>query len=162
MARVRCGNKECGKYIKRDETTQRYGWSFFCDESCKYTYMLTIDKPKVASAIPGGNTGAVRGMGVQKRNSVLERDRNKCRVCGASKHLEIHHINYRSDWRNKNWENERWNLITLCGSCHKDVVHNDKKTWVPILLGLTWRSEVDNMYCSVADIVALTKERTSI
>jgi len=58
----------------------------------------------------------------QKRSFILQRDGNKCRNCGDSDSLIVHHRQYHI----KNmtgkfispWEYENRHLITLCEKCH--------------------------------------------
>lgn len=60
--------------------------------------------------------------------SVLERDK-KCRLCGKTSNLQLHHI----DGRGKNKTNNINNCIMLCSYCHLDVVHKNQKKYRPIL-----------------------------
>ena len=56
--------------------------------------------------------------------SVLERDKNKCKICGAKEHLVVHHIKHFADNIN-----ERYNIdngMTLCENCHKEVHKNER------------------------------------
>jgi 5-methylcytosine-specific restriction endonuclease McrA len=53
---------------------------------------------------------------------ILARDHWKCRSCGSRSSLHVHHIVLRS----QQGPDEKWNLITLCNSCH-DGVHKDVK-----------------------------------
>ena len=48
------------------------------------------------------------------RKIILERDGHKCYFCGISDNLDVHHIRPLS----KDGNNETYNLITLCESCH--------------------------------------------
>lgn len=52
------------------------------------------------------------------RESILERDGNRCRLCGAgAERVEVHHIRaYQSGM-----VHEPSNLITLCAACHRHV-----------------------------------------
>jgi hypothetical protein len=45
---------------------------------------------------------------------ILDRDRDKCRVCGETRRLDVHHIVPIQE----GGLNEYSNLITLCGRCH--------------------------------------------
>lgn len=49
---------------------------------------------------------------------VRNRDLNRCRACGNSQLLAVHHIVFRSH----GGPNEPWNLISLCKKCH-DLAH---------------------------------------
>lgn len=63
-------------------------------------------------------------------NKVFKRDKEKCRLCGTSLNLHLHHIVYRSE--NKNLINEPTNCIMLCARCHR-LVHSNKHYWQPKL-----------------------------
>lgn len=56
----------------------------------------------------------------QKRALVLERDKHRCRRCGAKGYgtiLHVHHMWYPQNWGEESIDD----LITLCDSCHKEV-----------------------------------------
>lgn len=61
---------------------------------------------------------------------VYERDKGKCRLCGTSLNLHLHHI----DGRGKDLTNDINNCIMLCRHCHLEVVHKNQKKYRPILL----------------------------
>jgi len=65
------------------------------------------------------------------REVVLKRDRFRCRACGASARLVVHH---RSD------DTQKRRLITLCIGCHTRV-HRYRAlwSWVPEVLHKLWR-----------------------
>jgi 5-methylcytosine-specific restriction endonuclease McrA len=48
---------------------------------------------------------------------VLERDGWRCQVCGSMQHLQVHHLQFRS----QSGGDEEQNLITLCAQCHAQV-----------------------------------------
>lgn len=53
-------------------------------------------------------------------------DGNKCKNCGTTKNLQVHHKRY----RNFNREDVKDNLITLCKDCHQhyhDLQRRKKK-----------------------------------
>ena len=60
---------------------------------------------------------------------VYERDKGKCRLCGTSLNLQLHHIN----GRGKSLTNDINNCIMLCQHCHIEVVHKNQKKYRPIL-----------------------------
>lgn len=70
---------------------------------------------------------------IEKRKLVLERDNNKCTICGNTQNLCVHHTFY---WSNKYcpaYDYPISSLITLCSSCHKEYHLNcetPKKTYV--------------------------------
>lgn len=51
------------------------------------------------------------------RAKVLERDKFKCRQCGAPYNLEVHHIKYPEAWGEERLED----LVTLCDRCHAEI-----------------------------------------
>lgn len=61
---------------------------------------------------------------------VYNRDKGKCRLCGTTKELQLHHIN----GRGKNLTNNVDNCIMLCNTCHNERVHKNQKKYRPILL----------------------------
>lgn len=59
------------------------------------------------------------------RKSVLERDRNKCKLCGSEKVI-VHHIDgtgWSSVNSTKSLNNDLKNLIVLCSPCHSAIHH---------------------------------------
>ena len=51
----------------------------------------------------------------EARIQVLNRDGNRCRNCGSTENLHVHHI----QWKRDGGEDKLSNLITLCRSCHQ-------------------------------------------
>ena len=64
----------------------------------------------------------------QIRDKVRERDGARCRFCGTSSEIQIHHIQYRS----QGGGDAEWNLISLCHT-HHQLMHSSKRKWQPIL-----------------------------
>lgn len=57
-----------------------------------------------------------------KRKEILERDGNKCKWCGSTNNLQIHHRYYEkypNGEKVKPWDYQNEALITLCDECHK-------------------------------------------
>lgn len=52
-----------------------------------------------------------------KRKKIVERDGNKCTVCGSAKKLEVHHTFYYRD-KPVPWKYPDNSLLTLCHKCH--------------------------------------------
>ena len=48
---------------------------------------------------------------------VLERDGWRCQDCGSMQHLQVHHLEFRS----QSGDDEEQNLITLCAGCHEHL-----------------------------------------
>jgi 5-methylcytosine-specific restriction endonuclease McrA len=55
----------------------------------------------------------------RKRQSVMDRDGNKCTVCGNTENLVVHHTFYYTDLPDP-WKYPNASLLTLCEECHKD------------------------------------------
>jgi len=65
------------------------------------------------------------------REMILKRDRFRCRACGASARLVVHH---RSD------DNQKRRLITLCIGCHARVhLYRALRSCVPEVVVKLWR-----------------------
>lgn len=62
-------------------------------------------------------------------DKVIERDGYKCRLCGATQNLQLHHIY----GRGKDLTNDINNCIMLCRHCHLEVVHKNQKKYRPLL-----------------------------
>lgn len=58
----------------------------------------------------------------EKRKFILARDDNKCRCCGATKSLQVHHrqyhVNKQTGKKLSPWIYDNKYLITLCEKCH--------------------------------------------
>jgi hypothetical protein len=64
------------------------------------------------------------------REVVLKRDRFRCRACGASARLVVHH---------RSGDNQKRRLITLCVGCHTRVHrYRALRSWVPEVL-VNWK-----------------------
>ena len=66
-------------------------------------------------------------------NKVMQRDNYRCRLCGTSLNLQLHHVIYKSEDKSK--INDINNCIMLCVE-HHVLVHSNKKYWQPKLLEL--------------------------
>jgi 5-methylcytosine-specific restriction endonuclease McrA len=51
------------------------------------------------------------------RDATLKRDGMRCQFCGRREHLQVHHIEFRS----QGGADDPDNLITLCSDCHHDL-----------------------------------------
>lgn len=63
-----------------------------------------------------------KGLNDSEREDILNRDGGKCRMCGSSDDLEVHHIIPVSQGGSK----EEDNLCTLCNNCHIEIAHDGK------------------------------------
>lgn len=55
----------------------------------------------------------------RKRLEIMKRDGFKCKQCGATNDLHVHHLRYFKG--RKPWEYSNEDLVTLCGKCHSFV-----------------------------------------
>lgn len=66
----------------------------------------------------------------EKRKIILERDNNKCRCCGTTSALQVHHRQYHINKRTGSfqlpWKYDNRYLITLCNKCHSRGHENYK------------------------------------
>lgn len=60
----------------------------------------------------------------KKREIILKRDGYRCRNCGATEHLHIHHTQYHFfktlGYKKEVWDYPNKYLITLCKDCHEE------------------------------------------
>ena len=135
--KVRC--KNCKEYFLREDGFQvGLGWvhNDCREEFTVASFQAPKHKKKKSFTPPKYAESDYTG---ELRETILTRDEFRCRLCGESNNLAVHHINYRSDYRNKPYENAEWNLISLCNqTCHLRIVHGNKKYYQPILLGMNW------------------------
>jgi 5-methylcytosine-specific restriction endonuclease McrA len=61
---------------------------------------------------------------LKKREKILTRDGQKCRICSSEHPLEVHHSYYNNK---PAWDYPDESLITLCRSCHEHV-HKIRET----------------------------------
>jgi 5-methylcytosine-specific restriction endonuclease McrA len=103
----------CRQYF-RDDPYRRINLGSVCSEEClsDITRRVPVRRP-----LPDGVPKDVR-------TAVYARDRNRCRYCGTTADLHLHHIHYRSE----GVDHSASNLITLCLE-HHNLVHSDKGVW---------------------------------
>lgn len=63
----------------------------------------------------------------QKRKKILDRDENRCQICGAKDDLIVHHLTY--DFSYNLGDEPDSNLVTVCRMCHEDI-HEVEKRYV--------------------------------
>ena len=70
-----------------------------------------------------------------KRKVILKRDKNKCKRCGRTTNLQVHHKYYKKGRKVWNYPNRA--LITLCKTCHENE-HKKKHNfyWFYIILAV--------------------------
>lgn len=134
----------CKSYVLKDEAI-RAGLQSFCSPTHMEIYQnekSLTGKKAVASkkrykAPPAPKTDPTA------HAETLRKDKGRCRVCGSSVNLHVHHILYRSEISIKNGRDDLKNLITLCNA-HHDMVHSDKKVWQPVLIEAARLREEEN------------------
>jgi 5-methylcytosine-specific restriction endonuclease McrA len=135
LSKVKC--RGCKTYVDKDSAI-RIGLSSYCDQSCVYSAQNKKPKTKPKKV----STQHREPLSQELRDAVLTKDCFRCRLCGKSNSLAVHHIIYKSEKRNKQWQDQTSNLITLCNDpCHLKVVHGDKKRFQPLCLALVWLRE---------------------
>lgn len=62
----------------------------------------------------------------EKRQIIIKRDGYKCKLCSATKNLQVHHKKYIEN--RMPWHYANKHLVTLCATCHKSehVLDDDK------------------------------------
>lgn len=60
------------------------------------------------------------------RPAVIARDGGKCRICGCTCNLQVHHIRYQNDRGANEYFNMKY-LVTLCASCHQIITEAVKE-----------------------------------
>lgn len=79
---------------------------------CFYRIMGIDEKKKYPKQLADGRW-------LRKKNEILERDNYTCTRCGATSHLDIHHLYYENG--KSAWEYPNDALVTLCRVCHKNT-----------------------------------------
>ena len=147
MAKVKCGF--CKEFIEKSSAFSA-GLSYYCDSdhwaSKAFPQSKCVGKkmPSKASVAYRAKKQAKPKSGMD-REEILHRDNYSCRRCGESADLAVHHVVYKSESANKEWQDEPSNLITLCNStCHLKIVHGNKKKYQPLCLQIIWLTYVEN------------------
>lgn len=61
----------------------------------------------------------------KRRQRAIKRDGGKCRCCGSTTRLTVHHLHY----DNLYCERTR-DLVTLCWECHQDIHRKETHDWI--------------------------------
>ena len=134
----------CREYGDVDEMVNA-GLSYFCSteemfEHEKLRVLRAAERKRSRSINP--ETGVIDGLSEFQRAEIKASDGNRCRYCGGFSNLAVHHIVYRSDRSNREFENDPSNLITLCNRpCHLDIVHGNKELYQPLCRRIVWLRE---------------------
>ena len=101
---------------------KRHTWDFEDIENKIYTYKFEYNEPNKCDS----NRKDYKYS--KWRNSVLQRDDYKCKMCGKSEDesiLNVHHIIRYAD--NEELRTDADNGITLCYECHKKIFGKEKE-----------------------------------
>lgn len=124
-------NNKCKHLTIRTKNYEKY---FYCRLE-KKTINYIVDCAKCFKREPRNNKNinkvSKKRITVTKEtyDKVIERDNYKCRLCGTTQNLQLHHIY----GRGKDLTNDINNCIMLCMHCHLEVVHKNQKKYRPIL-----------------------------
>ena len=152
--KVKCAN--CKEYIEKSDAIPR-GLSNFCSMDCVFS---KANKRKSNQRAGRSAKDTKRKVSVsdaktkrrmvsneltdEQRQHVLKGDGYRCRLCGGKDNLVFHHVIYKSEKRNKQWQDEISNGITLCNTpCHLSIVHGNKKRFQKLCLGIVYLREVE-------------------
>jgi len=124
---VRC--QGCKTYRDRGGMNH-VGLGFVCDNGCLELIKARARVKHVRRQQVRTRTTAPNG---DQRKRVRKRDGDRCRWCGGTNMLAVHHIEYLS----QGGANAVINLITLC-RVHHEQVHSNKGVWQPILRATIW------------------------
>jgi hypothetical protein len=80
----------------------------------------------------------------------MARDR-RCRMCGTTRALAIHHIRYKS----QGIDHSPLNLIVLCNDVCHGIVHSRKRHWQPICLAYIWLRYAERRNLSLLQVEKL-------
>lgn len=140
MAKFRCGG--CKNYFDQQDVLRSNGIQKFCSEECAYKKPISSKPPK-----PFKPKKKKEDIPEAVRRAVLGRDKNRCRFCSTKDGLHLHHVIYRS----QGGEHVEHNLITLCQR-HHNLVHSDKKRYMPLCLGVLWLSIVEQRHVTIPQL----------
>lgn len=123
-----------------------YGLGWCCNDACRHeaTQQRRKSKPRPARKGPTSAT----------RENVKVRDGQRCRSCGSTRDLTIHHVEYRSE----GGAHDEHNLLTLCGSCHF-LAHSNKYRYQPVLTELLRLHYDEQRYLSVPEVEKIVRTR---
>ena len=149
MPVVRCAT--CASYVDR-ETAVRRGILSFCDSECFYNYSLKLKRKRATKA--RSKTDIPQSV----RKQVLDRDK-RCRSCGTTQNLHLHHVIYRGQKKGLLEGNHSPNnLLTLCLECHS-LVHSNKARYQPLCLALIWLHQVEGRPLQLSSVESLIRRK---
>lgn len=112
---------QCGKPVKTHPSKIKLNKiGIFCSVKCYGDYTSIHQRGVDHPAFENGETpNKYPREFARARKAVLNRDGYKCRLCGATEPILVHHVDENSE------HNDESNLVTLCHGCHRGPVH----TW---------------------------------
>lgn len=146
----------CRNYVPKEEMlrTGLGGLGGICSEKCLEDYIEKYRNKRVRRKENREKkfTGS-RSLAGSCRDRVKRRDSEKCRWCGTTDSIEIHHVYYRSE----GGADTPRNLISLCTADHA-LAHTNKKKYQPILLLWLWLYYEKEMNVNVETAFRLAKK----
>jgi 5-methylcytosine-specific restriction endonuclease McrA len=119
----------CRRHLPRPEY-RRVGLGSVCSQECLATAIRPARRDRTPAPVAARSDSDIP---LATRVRVRERDRHRCRVCGTTRALHVHHITYRSHGGG----HEPHNLVLVCAAHHR-VIHENPKRYRPLLLAMIW------------------------
>lgn len=108
---------QCGIEVTRARATMRQE-RIYCSRECQHNYQSEHCR---AQNHPLWRNAPKRQMGsnwTRQRRAALRRDNFTCQLCGATDHLEVHHLKPARHFIVPERSNSLDNLQTVCSTCH--------------------------------------------
>lgn len=158
--KVRC--TRCRGYFDRVEAFAATNVNRFCSEQCLDEHRDALNEKRRARerAKAPAKQARIRKKAFADpqyaviREAVRARDGHRCRWCGGTDGIEVHHVRYRS----QGGPDHHSNLLTLCAEHHRKA-HGNKRYWQPILLALLWVGYVERRHMTVPEVETLCARR---
>lgn len=153
-AKARCS--QCRDYFNKDDMlrTGLGGLGGICSQECFTAFVEKTRAKRVRRKAHREQkfTGGRRLPGTC-RDRVRRRDGGRCRWCGTTDLLQIHHVFYRSE----GGADTPRNLLTLCWECHERA-HSNKRKYQRILLYVLWLEYERDRHVTVPAAFALSRK----
>lgn len=108
----------CGKTIKEDRRIKQE--RVYCNRECQHKWLSENFSGENNPQWIDGNKERYRGENwYRSRRTVIKRDDGKCRLCGSSFTICVHHITPIREYQVPEDANNLENLVCLCKSCHQ-------------------------------------------
>ena len=161
----------CGKEFSRGENHQSVFFAKYCSKKCgrQYYYKKNKNKEKANNQRwyqQNRESEIIKNAEYRKLNKelfswyhdkerfnglkskILDRDDHKCRFCGGTRRIAIHHIDGKNHLNSETMNNKISNLLTLCSPCHHK---------------LHWFQKKQNKQArSIAEVLKMLKKRQQI